>query len=1816
MSQAFRLTPFSSKVTQIVGALSDQNLYFHRPLTPAGSFFFCDSLLADESEEPSGPFLITNSSVKSSPLYASPVGFTLVYEEPFLRLAGYDHVRIWYPVAPEGYAALGCCVSTTAAPPANVACLREDLTLPPGTSEQNLFASITIRHPTASAVDLIRSPNFSFNRDTPPVLPAATLLRSVLEQEEFSDISRIASHFDIVPKMTPTDAAAVLSNLDSEGDHAGFSSFNEDRTLVFANVTLLRTDPALLVPDDSLIDCIKARPPEQPPMTGPNVFASMNTKGRESGFDEYVDTLQVCRPADGPSFADAVVFKDLVVPRFTTHSYMDSYCLKQNIASAASADKVPQRSKLAGKQSLCQRTSADKAGDAPGVSIPGRTVLPPSENPAPADSSSPHIFCPDTPHAATSPYFSTAVGFTLAGVMPDSFKPELPSASSSLVETSRTEIASTRLANETNSYSLDPAKQNVKYTFIYMPVSPPGFVALGIVFGDPDTGLPPDDSSVVCVRTDLVRYTTSCASLGAFYDEASAEYIQAVTELRTRIPPAGPRTPTPSGTGLFARTSVAQLDHQTPVPVTSSGKLSPLAQRHYSEEEADHKGTTRSSLSDDALASSVTDDPLAALRAVPVPKFRGIELVCPRGSPFIQVREDSETAFPIIFPSVLAVVYSELGTATKAFSQAITTTSELVKTAELSLTAACKLAFFEQILQKPTQALFGSMLLPYSGSLDGISPGLDASRGDGQGCSVETDQSLQYVSASARLGQALSPQKTLPPDLCIVARQVGFDTWVFSEPEDFRLLYDTKEAFRGQPRVRVYEMLAPPGYAALGCIVCSGGDDDFGPEKYRYACVSEAFVTRYASSPAAYGPSSGMVFPRTLRYSAQTFVRQLVPTLYRFDSYSYLPLSYVNLCTADCIPSSSVYVLRDNIGRSLLQAFRATRQNHKQSHLTPTQSAMHSSAEASGHGISEQKDKAETDTSDIPPALSVSDFLGFRVLPAFEQSLSKVDISLPKLGVDLHGYIPEESIPLHEGSPLMNAADTPAPADKTGDVGGTNTAPYTVFPLPAGQISIRTRGSSKGTSRSASPVASSPHSRQGHRVDNPSEPESTGQSYRKDPSSVAEEQDSPCANEPREPPERLICKKLMTLLDASYYCTGTILVNHDSNIVLAVNKEALQYASVSVNNMFAKPLSASLFASIATAAGSLRIYKVQGPPGFEVIGDTIVPQTRKDGTVITQDDVLNAVVCVNSAYCTRQTLRCDVTTDPSPESLCSGQYCGRPGFAMSHSSTPLVEEYASPAPLHQPLPTGRPKIVNFLTESIPTGFSRPSTSILKQNAGRFASNARSRGPPTAKPKVADLCLRGMTIALPSVNYLPSEAVTTEADCRSAGEVCDTIKSLKAQSLITPRSGNNESGTADTWEQLDDISGSPTRATMLVDGYDPDDGDGIWVYSDGVHVYASDFPVREISTAKVSISLLQGALSRYTTEGTLLDTHTSDEPAKLGPAQHLDPLPSGNYLSAATIPTYNNIVSNVIASVSNARSMVVDCWCRKFDEECARDALLRGAVFLSIASLKVMSYTQGIVSARYPHGNVPASAAASSAYAAASTRKPARGGRSRSKPRPATPQAVPQAASSNGKWQDIASRLPDTAQVSTPDPSKVMFLKSLLALFESLQLVDQFLRFGRDSLLSFRYGGEYVVISDKVPLRAYKLAVLDTTENATGRAKSPLGPGSVGPSGRGSRTGLLAHITDSPCTASVQATSPLWYAVFEKALAKVAGGYTALYEKEPLEILALCAPFVGCSLSLSRVPSAPMVPLYVGGSEVSIEPRDGAAETALVPILAR
>ena len=112
-----------AQVAEIVNAPIDQQLFFYRPFTNFA--FFGDVLLSDSADGASLLFPILNH--RDDKIARKPLGYTQIFD--FADLGCQDGPKVYYPVAPAGFRAIGCVIARDVSQiPRNCYCVREDLT--------------------------------------------------------------------------------------------------------------------------------------------------------------------------------------------------------------------------------------------------------------------------------------------------------------------------------------------------------------------------------------------------------------------------------------------------------------------------------------------------------------------------------------------------------------------------------------------------------------------------------------------------------------------------------------------------------------------------------------------------------------------------------------------------------------------------------------------------------------------------------------------------------------------------------------------------------------------------------------------------------------------------------------------------------------------------------------------------------------------------------------------------------------------------------------------------------------------------------------------------------------------------------------------------------------------------------------------------------------------------------------------------------------------------------------------------------------------------------------------------------------------------------------------------------------------------------------------------------------------------------------------------------------------------------------------------------------------------------------------------------
>lgn len=733
----FLLTTRSHEVGRLDGSLADQLVCFHRPQLPPGAGFFCDVLKADPLEALTTPILITNPAYsRQEALFAPPLRFELAFEADVF--GGSSPLRLWYPVAPEGFVAMGFCASMGTEPPEHLLCIRAEFTRRPTEEDVNQFAFLTVRCPGVQSLSLIRTGYMSFGLNGSIPLFTEDFLYMLQYSEIETRYSEISAAFGLMikPKSKRLDTEAGYSltrvPLFKNGDNAQGGRPNMSKsTMGFS----------FQVPGSMLMGSRLA-----------STCASEPGGGLE--LDEDLMNAYFTHPNHEASFGECISSKHIVYPILPGDArLMDLTTLR------ATENETEARVTIAELEPDPKSKELDQASSTEST--------------------------PDITTFTLADLFAPCVGFRLVAVMPTSFTEK----------SQRSEDASTR--DESSVTAPRPLRtDDVLYTYYYEPVPPEGYVALSLVLGDTETGDPPTHQ-VMTLNQKFVTYTTAASVIGELYDKASAEYCYRYYQLRREMIEERRQLVEENSDGSSLRSSPKHLTMQ---------ELDKLVQ----------------------------------------PEVRPVQLVTPRGSPFILVREVEEvvldgvaitrprkTQFPIILPGIMAqIIAPPTPKEFLAMMSAERSTQTIVEYEGRVI--------LEPRLRKPVYAMFGSCMRTINQTA-GEGGGEGEREGEGNGGDEDAGKKTETI-----------------PHSHMVAKNAGFDCCAFAEPEDLLLVWRDGD-------LSLYEMIPPAGYVSLGNVFSNGPVD-----KSRYCCVLERFATLCEAAPLCDLPQTLDTDACSLTYSPQS----------------------------------------------------------------------------------------------------------------------------------------------------------------------------------------------------------------------------------------------------------------------------------------------------------------------------------------------------------------------------------------------------------------------------------------------------------------------------------------------------------------------------------------------------------------------------------------------------------------------------------------------------------------------------------------------------------------------------------------------------------------------------------------------------------------------------------------------------------------------------------------------------------------------------------------------------------------------------------
>lgn len=1793
---SFILASASTEIGKIEGSLSDQILCFNRPVLPRGSGYFYDLLRVDPSDIINTQILVTNPASQTyGTMYIKPSSFRLLFETRLLGSVANSFLRIWLPVPPEGFTALGLCVSTTDSPPDNFYCIRSELTAQPQEDDINSFAFLILRSPVTANLSLIRSNYLSFSVNSYlPVLHPMFLL-SLQRQILTKDIPIISQLFDYLPKpksrrVDPAVDKHILLKLTIYRimSDAGPKSSHS------ISIPKIGTSRSTRLPSAS--------------MTGGMNMSRFSKSGFTSrlvddapDIDDDLTTIYLVKPAQGPRLGDSISTKNSVVPRDSILALLS----QQNDSEHSSA--VPS------------------------------TIT----------------------HELVHEIFAPSIGFSLVGVMPSSFAPPEKRNTTGAVDANGSSVSCTSESTALNeTYTLDENRatahrasrepQVVKYTYLYAPIAPKGYTAVSVVLGD-DTGEPPDPSSILTVNSKYVVYTDAFSVIGELYDKQSAEYCYAYLKTQNRMLEERRKMATLCFPGdrndintadRFARPILVDVPLPPPsysshsgsgaehgVIATHKAPESPLRNNEHaisssdpSTEAATRTGTAFSG-HQDAVRSCVTSDSRMEIKSATLsdlsaitdldkivrPTARAVQLVTPRGSPFIFVNDsgpDNEECtrleppkFPTISPAILNFVFSPISTSSKDFTSGIMTAQDYVKKASLNLSTH-KLQFVEPNLRKPSYSCFGSIvhwnrqvatnaqiLRPPTPQQAPVKTASNQRSGSTKG--TQQKQEAEQPPAIVQVNRVVPEPTMLPPELGLVSKSSGFDSYVFSEPDALIPIWSSDD-LETDNKIVIYEMVPQLGYAALGHVVSLSSEV---PRKSRYCCVSLAFVSR----ATAVCVDSGVHLPIVAGFDKQHLIAPRCPYLSRSLSdkdncgMAYFNLRHFNDLSGGFVGlntpaiSSTVWIIKDQ----LLKAISNQQQPKIGEHTE--HSNLNSQVEAFG---------ATPMSLELVFELSRDATSQVIIDERFDCGSSR-DNPLALL-------LQEISEMKRPGLLLAAKSITTAAATTINNQSVTESSTTKAY---------KERQASRGGVEGASKL---PRSTSGKRPDGlppPSAPE---------PTTLQEKakEDNPMKQ----------C--MITIIDPRWLTFGTRHVSALLDLIPVVKNTLPDAVTTASNGLFARPADVRYLATVQIGSIQCLVFKPTPLPNYVSLGDIVIP-AQLLATAQTLSSAHNAVpttgatpkssqeqsirsiitvlqkclLCVHLSFCEYITLQTvqpaghDLAPILSPAAIAfesqtrtmlSGTSCltdtskQRSGQAVSSTKTSLrPSDSAKNSALNVTTLGDVPAVktegsIQQCPRSVPfVGLSQENVENVRSNSGRFTpSRSKSRACACMRKQCDFLGLyddidlpeiENLAIEPPRPNTRGNNALILQQaqDLRCCFDIGHAEQYLPQEIDIQLGLSSDLYTDSTCCGGLPGHSVSTSALTILADGYREDGGNGCWVYSDGVHLFASLSPRKELNIPRIKAvylnQLSRKLLLSKEDELNLLKSKERDQTikdqadrteltsfkgasktfsiTKRHGSEHtplglldcsIDTPYDGIYYWMDPLPAYALLCTCLTANGKPSKDIGLETAVRDFDEETQKG--LVSACMVSISSLHVVSYEQPLNAEKLLGGCPPPQPHDGARKAKQSdAKKPTRQSGSIIHKN----VVINTPASRLDDAPDHMQPSVDLENLTTKHSANAHLLRTLFGICDILHAAEQFKVMGRDTILSFRAPHGYVLVSDKVP-------VVRTKEAAR-------------PAFLGFEEGDVI---------------PGWYLIFEKALARCAGSYAGLYSMAPVELVLLVFQFIG------------------------------------------
>lgn len=1808
---SFILTSVSVEIGKIEGSLSDQILCFNRPVLPRGSGYFYDLLRVDPSDIIDTQILITNPvSQTYGTMYIKPSSFRLLFETRLLGGVANSFLRIWLPIPPEGFTALGLCVSTTESPPDNLYCIRSELTIQPQEDDINSFAFLILRSPVTSNLSLIRSNYLSFSVNSYLPILHPMLLLSLQRQSTIKDIAVVSQLFDYISKPKSRKVDPIVDK------H------------VLLKLTIYKIMGDATTKTSHSISTPKTGTSRSIRLTSASMTGGMNmSRFSKSGFvsrliddvpdiDDDLTILYILRPAQGPRFGDSISTKHSVVPHESVLALLsyESDCEHHNATSSA------------------------------------------------------------VTHELVHEIFAPSIGFRLAGVMPSSFAPPEKGNGKDVDEDHHG--SSVSYVSESTVYGASKEPQIVEYTYLYEPIAPEGYTAVSIVLGD-ETGEPPDPSTILTVNNKYIVYTDAFSVIGELYDKHSAEYCYTYLKTQSRMleerrkmatmcfsndrndintadkftrpalmdvplpPPSYSTNPSlgaEHGVSLMRKAPESPLrnnEYATTNSTPSTGDTTRIATAFSGHQDIvgshitnDSKlGTKSATLSD---LSIITD-----LDKIVKPRPKAVQLVTPRGSPFIFLNDPKENttnytkqelpSFPIISPAILNFVFSSISTSSKDFISSIMVTPESNKKASLDFPTH-KLQFVEPNLRKPSYSCFGS-IVQWSKQTEVTAtqivrqptpqqPSTKPSNSQRSG-SAKTSQQKQETNqlpADPQVSKILPEPIMLPPELGFVSKSSGFDSYVFSEPDALIPIWSSND-LETDNKIVIYEMVPQSGYAALGHVVALSNEV---PRKSKYCCISLAFVSKATAVCV-----DNIQLPTVANFDKQYLIAPRCPYLSRLLSYNdHHGMAYLNLryftnpskgsVKLDYPPiSPTVWIIKDQLLKAI-----STQQQLKINEHTEHDNLNHQieAFEAAPLSFELVFELSRDATSQI-----VIDGR-FECGPAKNNHLALLLQELAEM----------------KRPGLMLAVKSITTAVTTSTTATANnqsvTESSTAKPSKEKQVS---RGGVDGSSKV-------PRSISGKRLDSippasVSEPETLQEGEEKDNGSMKQ------------------C--MITIIDPRWLTFGTRHVSTPLDLIPVVKNTLSDTVNTVSNGSFARPVDMQYLATVQIGDTQCLVFKPIPPPGYTSIGDIVIPiphnvtsqastnihtilATNDSASTVSREQSICSIIttlqkcflCIHLSFCEYVTLQTVHPADngliPTPSSetaILESQartMLSATSYLTETSKHRSVQAVPSAKASLRPSDSAKNSILNVTTigdlpliknglsiqpcpQHVPyVGFSQETIQKMRSNSGRFTpsrsksrTSANTRKYPNFLRPYDDIDLpeiEGLVIEPPRPNTRGNNALILQQaqDLRCCFDIGHAEQYSQQQDIELGLSSDLYADSIG-YKGLPGNSVSTGVLTLMVDGYREDSGNGCWVYSDGVHLFAYLSPQKTLSIPRIKTAYLN-QLSRkvlLTKEDELnslksrereqiikdqtcraemtplksgsktfstIKRHGSDH-TLLGQLDHTIDTPyDGIYYWMDPLPSYALLCTCLTASGKSSKDIGLEVAVRNFDEEIQKSLI--SVYMVSISALHIVSYEQPLNSEKLLTACPPF-------QPCDETRKIKQGDAKKS-----ARQSGP-VIHKNVVINTPASRLDDMPEhmqpsvdlerLSSKHSSSAQLLRTLFRICDILHVVEQFKVMGRDTILSFRASQGYVLVSDKVP-------VARTNET-------------VRPAFLGFEEGDVI---------------PGWYLLFEKVLARCAGSYVNLYNMAPVELALLVFQFIG--FVPSKVGSnIPGIKIYYTPSEASL-----------------